>query len=181
MRNSKSAIKTRREVVRWGRVQLLRLWLPMNGEVLSARPTRKGINVNINKTRRIRIVAGMAMVMAVGGQVDLQPVSAAPGTCTPSGIMCLSQGSSGSGSIYDFSIDDSNLSNNFYGDSPYFPVNDHTGSVRDKNIGTTMACVYVNSNYLGAVAGIAPYAGVMWVTSYSTNGSSIRFRTGATC
>jgi len=132
-----------------------------------------------NFKRAINLAIGALCV--VGGLGFTRQALAAPGDCNYDGIMCLSNASGGSGFKYEFASNDTNLSNNFYQDSSYFPVNDHTVSIRDRKNGTAAACVYINSSYGGGLAGLGRYYGYTWENTYASTGSSIRFWNDVTC
>ncbi len=118
-------------------------------------------------------IAGALPLAATAGSV-----SAGPGACN-TGQMCLSELGGGQGQWYQFATNDSALNNNDYANGTQ--VSDHNVSARDRISGTTRVCVYKDFNYSGGTTGYANYTGATWVTLNSNLGSSIRYRTSATC
>jgi hypothetical protein len=124
--------------------------------------------------KRVLIAAAFASALALSG-----PVSAEPGSCI-SDRGCANSGTGGSGSNYRFAVDDPDLSNNFYIESPFNsgPVNDNVNSVRNRRSSVMWFCTYQDFNYIGGKYGQAAFAGG-FVATTNKNSSSARFRSAA--
>lgn len=122
----------------------------------------------------------VAFSLAAAGPViaGAQRASAGAGACDV-GQMCVSRGSGGSDQLYEFATDDSALNNNDYADGGQ--VSDHILSARDRNSSWTRACVYLDFSYNGGILIDAPWAGVTWVSTQNSLGSSIRKRINVGC
>jgi hypothetical protein len=129
---------------------------------------------NLIKTIAV-LAATPVAVLSMGATTHAEP-----GTCSITGIMCLASGTTaGLGEEYRFATDDTNLNNNTYGNGT--SVNDNNRAIRDRKSGTTRACAYVDNTYQSGATGYANYTGATWVNLLSSSGSSIRFRTTASC
>lgn len=129
---------------------------------------------------RVRsVVIAAALLFPVASSVAPPAAHADSGSCT-SGQMCLASGTTaGLGCLYQFLVDDSNLSNNTY--TTCGGVDDNNRAIRDRKSGTTRACAYVDDDYQSGATGYANYSGATWVNLNSSDGSSIRFRFSASC
>jgi len=133
-----------------------------------------------HRIRRVRsVVIAAALLIPAASSVAPSGAHADAGACS-SGQMCLASGTTaGLGCLYEFLVDDPNLSNNNF--TTCGGVNDNNRAIRDRKSGTTRACAYVDDSYGSGATGYANYSGATWVNLNSSDGSSIRFRFSASC
>jgi hypothetical protein len=145
------------------------------------------MKTNVRLCRRVAAVA--AVTIATVGVTSSSSVSAEPGNCSISGVVCMNAvGVTGfvngaSGSTFRFATSDPDLRNNTYSGAGVGAVNNNVESVRNRNANFSYACGYDGLSNTGASLWLIDFASSPGFVDVVQGTSSFRYRniSPATC